>query len=44
VIGVDNLPQLQQLLAAEALPLSEALPDLSCPDEMLINPSNWKSL
>jgi aryl-alcohol dehydrogenase-like predicted oxidoreductase len=44
VIGVDDLPQLQQLLAVAALPPPEALPDLSCTDEMLINPSNWNSL
>jgi aryl-alcohol dehydrogenase-like predicted oxidoreductase len=44
VIGVDDLAQLQLLLAAAVLPLMEAMPDLSCTDEMLINPSNWNSL
>lgn len=44
VIGVDDLAQLQLLLAVAELPLPEAIPDLSCTDEMLINPSNWNSL
>ncbi len=44
VVGVDCLAQFEQLLKAAVLPLPEALPNLSCTDEMLINPSNWNCL
>ncbi len=44
VVGVDDLAQFKQLLKAAVLHLPEALPDLSCSDEMLINPSNWNCL
>lgn len=44
VIGVDDMTQLKQLLAVAESPLLEEIPDLSCTDEFLINPSNWNSL
>lgn len=44
VVGVDSSRQFEQLLAATEMPLINDLPDFSCTDEMLINPSNWSSL
>ncbi len=41
VVGVDDLTQLKQLVSASGLPFNAEFPDLSCTDEMLINPSNW---
>lgn len=41
VVGVDNLLQLQQLVNVKNLFPVNHLPNLSCEDEKLINPSNW---
>ena len=42
VIGVDSPGQFAELLAVRrALPPADELPDISCIDERLINPSNW---
>lgn len=44
VVGVESRAQLQQLVnALEKVP-SVQMPDLSCNDERLINPSNWNQL
>lgn len=41
IVGVESLSQLQSLVGAlEKLPLS-SLPNISCADEKLINPSTW---
>ena len=42
VVGVDSLHQLKQIVSLSGVPLRAELPNLSCTDEMLINPSNWK--
>ena len=44
VVGVDNREQLRELLRAAHVARQLQLPDLSCDDERLINPSNWNSL
>jgi aryl-alcohol dehydrogenase-like predicted oxidoreductase len=44
VVGADTLAQLDQLVAATKSPMPKDLPDLTCEDEMLINPSNWLDL
>lgn len=44
VVGVDNRFQLQELLQATGKELPMQLPNISCDDERLINPSNWTSL
>lgn len=44
VVGVDSHVQLQELMRAAVKEPPEQLPDLSCDDERLINPSNWNSL
>lgn len=44
VVGVDSSDQLMQLLAAVRSIDEGCIPDLSCDDERLINPSNWTLL
>ena len=42
VVGVDSLNQMTELLAAsQKLPTIGDLPNLSCADDRLINPSKW---
>jgi aryl-alcohol dehydrogenase-like predicted oxidoreductase len=44
VVGVDNVNQLKEIIAATELSISCDLPDLYCEDEKLINPSFWEYL
>ena len=44
VVGVENVKQLYQLVAAAREPLNVDLPDIGSTDENLINPSFWNAL
>jgi len=44
VIGADSVQQLKQLIEAASPIFSNQLPDLSCDNENLINPSLWNRL
>lgn len=44
VVGVDSAAQLGQLLASTCALDGDCIPDLSCDDERLINPSSWTLL
>ena len=45
VFGVDNLLQLKQIVSASKKNINfKFFPDISCDDNLLINPSNWKQL
>jgi aryl-alcohol dehydrogenase-like predicted oxidoreductase len=44
VVGVESVPQLQELLDLEARPSAIAPPEIACDDELLINPANWTNL
>lgn len=44
VVGVESVQQLGQIIDAAREPYISVLPDLSCTDEMLINPSKWNLL
>jgi aryl-alcohol dehydrogenase-like predicted oxidoreductase len=44
VVGVESVPQLQELLDLEARPCAIATAAISCDDELLINPANWTNL
>lgn len=44
IFGVDNSLQLSQILAATKSFDAKTLPDLSCDDEHLLNPSKWNLL
>jgi len=44
VVGADNMVQLEQIINAAVSELSDDLPDLSCDDKNLINPSHWPQL
>jgi len=41
IVGVDSLNQLDQIIKASRMTLPDSLPDLSCSDDNLINPSRW---
>jgi aryl-alcohol dehydrogenase-like predicted oxidoreductase len=41
VVGVESRAQLEELISALDKAPSVRIPDLSCEDEKLINPSNW---
>lgn len=44
IVGIDSIVQLKYLLEALSGFERRSLPDLSCNDELLINPSNWKMI
>ena len=44
VVGIDSLAQFNEILQASASPSVVELPDLTCNDTNLINPSNWSLL
>lgn len=44
VVGADGEKQLRQIINAAGAPASDALPDLRCDDENLINPAYWSRL
>jgi len=44
VVGVESCAQLQELIRAQEKATLAQLPELSCEDEKLINPSNWNLL
>lgn len=44
IIGVDSTQQLNEIIKLTNQNSSIAVPDISCDDELLINPSNWSQL
>lgn len=42
IVGVESQEQLKQLLLAWEKAVSTNAPELSCEDEALVNPSNWR--
>jgi aryl-alcohol dehydrogenase-like predicted oxidoreductase len=44
VVGADNKSQLEQLIGAALSVAPDALPDLGCDDENLINPARWSQI
>jgi aryl-alcohol dehydrogenase-like predicted oxidoreductase len=44
VIGADNATQLAQIIEDASQPIMGNLPDISCNDEQLINPTEWSTL
>lgn len=44
VVGADSKSQLEQLIGAALSVAPEALPDLGCDDENLINPALWSQI
>ena len=44
VVGADSVDQLEQIIDVTSATLPDILPDLSCEDENLINPSRWSQL
>ncbi len=43
IVGVDSRDQFMDILSASTSVQCRDWPDVACNDEMLINPSNWKS-